>query len=75
MSERHAGYLVTLTTDVGEDSDQRIRDALAMVKGVLKVTPVPASYDLEIAQVRADAAWRTKLAEMVRAIIDFDTPR
>lgn len=40
MTDRHAGYIVTLSHDVRDDGAEPIIAALRMVKGVLSVQPV-----------------------------------
>ena len=39
MTDRHAGYIVTLADDVREDDAEAIVTALSMVKGVKEVSP------------------------------------
>lgn len=65
MTDRHAGFLVTMADDIREDDAEAVITALRMVKGVLNVSPVPASVEQHIAWTRADAAWRRQLAEFV----------
>lgn len=64
MTDRHAGYLVTLTGDVREDDAEAIITALRMVKGVATVKPVPADIDQAIAEDRARIAFRVKLYDL-----------
>lgn len=66
MTDRHAGYLVTLAADIREDDAEATLIALRMVKGVLSVEPVVSTTDLHIAHARADYEWRSKLVEMAR---------
>lgn len=40
MTDRHAGYLITLEEDVRSDDAESIINALRMVKGVLHVEPI-----------------------------------
>lgn len=63
MTTRHAGYLVVLSEDVREDDADAIQMALSMVRGVLAVTPVPASPDLWMATRRARA-------DLIQRILD-----
>jgi hypothetical protein len=64
VTDRHAGYIVTLAADVREDDAEAIRNALRMVKGVLAVTPVVAGPEVHIAVDRANARWRQKLYDL-----------
>lgn len=61
MTARHAAYLVTLTEDTREDDAEAIVTALRMVRGVADVQPVERNIDQQIAQVRADGAWRERV--------------
>lgn len=65
MTTRHAAYIVTLADDIREDDDAHIINALRMVKGVIAVTPVPASYEIGIAQERANHEWRQRLLNLM----------
>lgn len=53
MTDRHAGYLVTLAENVRDDDAQDIIGAIRMVKGVLAVDPVVADPLGAIAENRA----------------------
>lgn len=64
MTDRHAGFLVTLDRDIREDDAEAIAAALRMVRGVAKVTPVPASPSEFIYVTRRDMAWRERLGEL-----------
>ena len=66
MTDRHAGYLVTLAQDVREDDAEAILSALRMIRGVLAVQPVTADVDQQIGQVRADGKWMEKLFALAR---------
>jgi hypothetical protein len=59
MTDRHSGYIVTLTEDVREDDAETILIAIGMVRGVLSVEPVVAESLLSqhIANQRRDAQW------------------
>lgn len=68
MTDRHSGYLVTLAKDIREDDARKIIDALRMVRGVLTVEPVVSDLFLQqIAEQRADEAWRTRIHDMLDA--------
>lgn len=54
MTDRHTGYVVTLSSDIREDDAQAIVDAIRMVKGVLSVEPVTADPFQE-------SMWRSRM--------------
>lgn len=60
MTDRVAGYVVTLDTDLREDVAEATLNALRMVKGVVSVLPVSSSPELHVAEQRADARWRER---------------
>ncbi len=66
MTDRHAGYVVTLADDIREDDAKAIITALRMVRGVIAVDPIVADYGIHIAKVRVDDAWRERIDRMVR---------
>lgn len=61
MTDRHAGYVVTLEKDVREDDAQATINAIAQIKGVISVTPVVSDVSLAIATSRADRQIKDKL--------------
>ena len=65
MTNRLKGFIVILEENTREDDAQPIADALAMVKGVLKVTPVVSAIDGMIAEVRA----RQRLVDQLLPIL------
>jgi len=68
VTDRHAGYVVTLAKDVREDDAEEILTALRMVKGVLSVEPIIADFKLHMAEERVRAEYRSKLIEFVRSL-------
>lgn len=68
MTTRHAAYIVTLAEDIpGEGFDNGPNPtltAIRMVKGVIRVQPVEADYNLVITRNRRDQAWRDALAKL-----------
>lgn len=64
MTDRHAGYVITLEQDVREDDAGDIIAALMMLKGVISVQPVTADLALTIATERTRADVRDKLYEL-----------
>lgn len=69
MTDRHAGYLVTLADDVREDDAEAVINALRMVKGVVRVEPVPANIDQSIARTRRDSEWATRISEVAQELM------
>lgn len=63
MTDRHAGYVVTLENDIREDDAQATMAALKQIKGVLTVEPVIGDVGLMIAQGRAENDVRTKVID------------
>jgi hypothetical protein len=66
MTDRHAGYLVTLAEDIREDDAEAVITALRMIRGVIAVEPVEMDTSIMIAQQRADAEWRERVAGLLR---------
>lgn len=66
MTDRYAGFLVTLTDDVREDDAEAILTALRMVRGVATVEPVGANVDLQLATTRAKSELREKVWAFLR---------
>lgn len=61
MTDRYAGFVVTLAHDIREDDARDLVTALRMIRGVVSVDPVTADAGYLIAEMRADAAWRTRI--------------
>lgn len=69
MTDRHAGYVVTLAADIREDQAEEILTALRMVKGVLAVEPVVADALAEsIARRRERSRMRGMLGELYQRL-------
>lgn len=66
MTDRHAGYLVTLANDMREDDAEAVMTALRMVRGVISVEPVQANIDQMIAMGRVNAEWTDRLFDLLR---------
>ena len=60
MTDRHAGYVVTLAADIREDDANAIITALKMIKGVVSVEPIDASPDVVVATTRIRGEFREK---------------
>jgi len=61
MTDRHAGYVVTLETDLRDDEAQATIAAILQIKGVLSVSAVIADPGIMIAKARAENDFRDKL--------------
>ena len=66
MTDRHAGYVVTLTDDIREDDAEAIINALRLIKGVVSVQPVAGDHQLVIAKERVREEYRAKLIALLR---------
>lgn len=67
MTDRHAGYLVTLAKDIREEDAEAIVTALRQIRGVIAVEPVPADHFAQtIAGNRVDLEWRERISKMLR---------
>lgn len=66
MTDRHAGYIVTLEGDIREDDAEAIINALRLVRGVLSVEPVVADVAVHIAEKRARADVLDRLLDLVK---------
>lgn len=67
MADRYAAFVVSLDQDLPEDEARRVRDALRMIRGVIGVEPVVSSVEVAVAQSRADAVWRERIANLATA--------
>lgn len=74
MTIRHAGYVVTLTSDMREDDAEQIIAALRMVKGVAGVEPVTGGIDIQIAVTRARTDIEKRLWDALRAKPECPAP-
>jgi len=41
MTDRHKGFMITLDRDYRDDDSKQIKKAIEMIKGVIKVDPIP----------------------------------
>ncbi len=60
MTDRHAGYIVTLEKNVREDDAYDFIHAIRMLRNVASVTPVVADPSLAIATERVRGEMRDK---------------
>jgi hypothetical protein len=70
MTDRHAGYLVTLASDLREDDAEATMNALFQIKGVIDVRPVVANPVAMTAWIRRDALWSERLIALVGEVRD-----
>lgn len=70
MTDRHSGYLVTLSDDIREDDAQHIINALRMVKGVLSVEPIIHDHALMLAQQREAGKYEELLWRLYQHVRD-----
>lgn len=66
MTDRHAGYIVTLERDIHEYDAQATITALRQIRGVLSVEPIVADADHYVAYSRAMYSMREKLWEFIK---------
>ena len=65
MTDRHAGYLVTLDVDLRDDDAQAVLNAICMIKGVIVAEPLVADPMGTIAENRARRAiWDRMMASL-----------
>ncbi|MGI5255643.1 hypothetical protein [Actinacidiphila glaucinigra] len=65
MTDRLAGFVVTLAADLREDDAEPLRAAIALLRGVASVEPVPADLTQHIADERARSELREQLATLL----------
>jgi hypothetical protein len=62
MTDRHAGYVVTLADDIREDdAEDGVLTAIRMIRGVVSVQPVMSTAELDVAKESRDRRWRDAL--------------
>ena len=65
MTDRHAGYIVTLKTDMRKDDAESTLSALRMIRGVASVKPLVSEWQTQIAEERARFAMGQRLWEVL----------
>lgn len=65
MTDRHAGYVVTLEQPIREDDAEPTLAAIRQIKGVLSVEPIINNGDLEVKEMVARSRARSWLFEQV----------
>ncbi len=70
MTDRHAGYLVTLDRSIREDDAEAVLNALRMTRGVLTVTPIIDNLDIQMAYEKARMELGARLLTFYREVMD-----
>jgi len=68
VTDRYAGFVVTLADDIRKDDAESVMIALRMVKGVIGVSPMLASGYLHIAEHRARIEVREKVWQLWKSM-------
>jgi hypothetical protein len=66
MTDRHAGYLITLEGDMRDDDAEATIIALGQIKGVLSVEPLVSDPILHMAEARAKNEIWNRLFEAIK---------
>ena len=74
MTDRHAGYVVTLAEDVREDDAQPILEAIRMIKHVASVEPVVSDMMFHMAEERVKHRLFMKMYDAVREVFAGEKP-
>lgn len=61
MTDRHAGYVVTLEADLREDDSADTINAIRQIRGVIDVVPLVTDAMTHIGQSRAEHAIERRL--------------
>jgi hypothetical protein len=75
VTDRHAGYFVTLERDIREDDAEVTIAALQRIKGVLRVEPLVASAELAIAENRARQEIIKRIYELADSLSGRAVPK
>jgi hypothetical protein len=65
MTDRHAGYVITLEENIREDDAEQTIAALKQIKGVLDVCPITADPMLMVAEARVSTQFQKMLHEWI----------
>lgn len=65
MTERLKGFVVALESDMREDDAEQLKQALALMRGVLKVEPIMANSNDWIVEQRV----RTELGDQIMGVL------
>lgn len=61
MTDRYAGFVVTLEQDMRSDDAEQTIAAIRQIKGVIAVEPILASAEIHMANVRAQREIENKI--------------
>ena len=68
MTDRYAGFLVTLNDAIREDDAQPVIDAIRLIRGVIAVEPVHDDIDIQIAETRARTHMHLKIVQFLQEL-------
>lgn len=71
MTDRHAGYVVTLENDIREDDAKAIINAIRMVKGVVSVDPVISDLEHLMARCQIRRQFTSMIYDLAERINDL----
>lgn len=66
MTDRYAGFVVSLREDIREDDAAAVVAAIRQLRGVVAVEPVISSPQEQITRARVDNDWRAKLYDLIK---------
>ena len=66
MTDRHAGYIVTLGRDTREDDAEPVLEAIRMIKGVISVEPIVSNIEVHLAESRVRRELMDKIIEVFK---------
>jgi hypothetical protein len=70
VTDRYKGFVVTLGQDIREDDAESIINAMRMIKGVVKVSPVEADLVDQIARARIEDEVRSAIDNSLAKVFD-----
>lgn len=70
MTDRYAGYVVTMEHDQRSDDAEHTINAIRMVRGVIDVKPITADMHLHMAEERVRNKYQIAMWEAVRAVFE-----
>jgi hypothetical protein len=75
MTDRHAGYAVTLEANIREDDAQDTIAALKQIRGVLDVRPIVSDPMLTVAEARARRDMQEKFYAFYTSTFRWETSK
>lgn len=70
MTDRHAGYLVTLEQDLRADDAEPVLAAIRQLRGIAAVTPVVADMATMLGIMRARNQYREAIYQALAKVLD-----